>query len=91
MWAIHQPVVRLSRLPLSPIGRGGTARGAGSTDHRSQGFHEGRDRLTRFLAGLEMSEIIPLDALLGGLAFIAGGAFGGILLGIGIARKMWRI
>jgi hypothetical protein len=40
---------------------------------------------------IEMSDIIPLDALLGGLALIAGGAFGGIFLGIGIARKMWRI
>jgi hypothetical protein len=36
-----------------------------------------------------MSEIIPLDALLGGLALIAGGVLAGILLGIGIARKKW--
>jgi hypothetical protein len=38
-----------------------------------------------------MSDIIPLDALLGGLALLAGGAFGGILMGIGIARKIWKI
>jgi hypothetical protein len=38
-----------------------------------------------------MSEIIPLDTLIGGLALIAGGVLAGILLGIGIARKRWKI
>jgi hypothetical protein len=51
----------------------------------------GRDRLARFLASVEMSDIIPLDALLAGLSLIGGGVLGGIFLGIGIARKMWKI
>jgi hypothetical protein len=38
-----------------------------------------------------MSDLIPLDALLAGLSLIAGGVLAGILLGIGIAGKMWRI
>jgi hypothetical protein len=38
-----------------------------------------------------MSDIIPLDALLAGLSLISGGLLAGILLGIGIARKMWKI